>query len=178
MAETTDIPIKRSSRRRPTSPPSAPEGQEPSAVSQATTVEVPPPPVPIPVVPLASPAVAPETGALAPVNAPAAAAPQPQPAMPPPAPPQPPELAATLPNSPFHLHDVVQVLDRSSRHYGQFFMVGDVVRNKVHGYYLTEGLKKEHITIELQHCWYIGSAKIRSANPCSPKWHADRGGAS
>ena len=81
----------------------------------------------------------------------------------------------TLPNSPFHRHDVVQVLDVTSRHYGQFFMVGDVLHNKVHGYHLTQGMKKEYITVDAQNCWYIGSAKVRSAQPCSPKWIADAG---
>ena len=88
-------------------------------------------------------------------------------------PPAPPAAEPTLPNSPFRRHDVVQVLDMSSRHYGQFFMVGDVQHRKVHGYCMMPGGHKEFITIELQHCWYIGSAKIRSATPVSPKWISD-----
>jgi hypothetical protein len=79
----------------------------------------------------------------------------------------------TLPNSPFSRHDVVQITDPTSRHYGQFFIVGDVQFHKVHGYYMAPGLQKEHVTIDHHHCFYIGSAKVRSANPCSPKWISD-----
>ena len=62
-------------------------------------------------------------------------------------PPAPPAAEPTLPNSPFRRHDVVQVLDMSSRHYGQFFMVGDVQHRKVHGYCMMPGGHKEFITI-------------------------------
>lgn len=86
----------------------------------------------------------------------------------------------TLPNSPFRRHDVVQVIDIGSRHFGMFFMVGDHYHNKVHGYYMQPGLHKEYITIEAHHCLYIGrpetgSKAVRSSQPCSPKWIADRG---
>lgn len=57
-------------------------------------------------------------------------------------------------------------------------MVGDHILNKVHGYYLVEGGKKEYITVDLQHCLFIGrpiagSGGVRSTQPCSPKWIAD-----
>jgi hypothetical protein len=43
-----------------------------------------------------------------------------------------------LGNSPFHRYDVVQVLDTTSRQFGQFFVVGDAHRGRVHGYYLMD----------------------------------------
>lgn len=57
-------------------------------------------------------------------------------------------------------------------------MVGDHILNKVHGYYLVEGMKKEYITVDLQQCLFIGrqtpgSGAVRSSQPCSPKWISD-----
>jgi len=179
MEPTTTIPTTRSrtSRRRP-----APEVQRPPEAHPAAEVPPSPPAAGAPAPALAVPDPAPP----APISAPAATTTE----VPTPKPPPPlVEVAAApsipsilpLPGSPFHQHDVVQVLDRSSRHYGQFFMVGDVRYNKVHGYYLTEGLHKDYITVDIQYCLFIGSPKagsgaVRSAQPCSPKWLADRGG--
>ena len=151
-------PTKRTSRRRPTS---APQEPEPPTVPLAEPVEpVGVPPVQSHETGLASAAMVPKAGALVPETAPIVAAP--------------PVPEPSLPNSPFKLHDVVQITDKSSRHYGQFFTVGDVSRNKVHGYYMMEGMKKDYVTIEMQHCFYIGTAKVRSANPASPKWLSDK----
>lgn len=176
MPDITDVPTKRSSRRRPSS---APEAQETTAADAHAAV-VPPVAVPEPET-ISAPAAIPEVPAtIPPAVVSVAAAPSPRPAVilrePGTAPatqPATPPAEPTLPNSPFRRHDVVQVLDTSSRHYGQFFSVGDVQHKKVHGYCMMPGGHKEFITIELAHCWYIGSAKIRSATPVSPKWISD-----
>lgn len=188
MTMTDTPPTKRSSRRRPIQP--AP-GQEPLTEGSTTpAVGVPPDIATIPI-PISAPAATvPEVPTQLPPadsDSPAVAAAPSLPAPPVPAPPivilrEPgaqlpapavPVAEPTLPNSPFRRHDVVQVLDMASRHYGQFFMVGDAQNRKVHGYLMTAGGHKEFVTIEQQHCWYIGSAKIRSATPCSPKWISD-----
>lgn len=148
-------PTKRSSRRRVSIAPPLPAAEPVPAVPEPVPISA--PVAAIPEVPTTPP----------PVVSQAVAAPSFTPSLPPQEP--------TLPNSPFRRHDVVQVLDTTSRHYGQFFMVGDVRHNKVHGYYLMPGSKKEHITVDLQHCWYVGAAKVRSATPCSPKWLSDGG---
>ena len=71
-------------------------------------------------------------------------------------------------------HDVVQVIDPGSRLYGAFFAVGDVRHGKVHGYYMTEGRAKQFITVAVNMVHPVTKgAKVRSANPCSPKWLSD-----
>lgn len=78
-----------------------------------------------------------------------------------------------FPNSKLCRHDVVQVVDKDNRHWGQFIIVGDVLRGRVHGFYLTEGRKKEFITVDEVHCHFVGKSKVRSQQPCSPKWISD-----
>lgn len=173
MTMTDTPPTKRSSRRRPIQP--AP-GQEPLTEGSTTPAVGVPPTIPTTIISAPAAAV-PEVPTLPPADSDSiavAAAPSflRDPGAQPPAPAIP-VANPTLPNSQFHRHDVVQVLDMASRHYGQFFTVGDVQNRKVHGYLMTAGGHKEFITIEQQHCWFIGSAKIRSATPCSPKWISD-----
>lgn len=173
MSEQTEqtIPTKRSSRRRQSLPsPEAekapvPEGTPAAGASPAPTVPEPAVPEPAAVEP-PTPVVAARPHVLMPLQPPPPAQPTEEP---------------PIPNSPFHRHDVVQVLDVNSRHYGLLFMVGDVHNRKVHGYHLTAGLHKEYVTVEIQHCLFIGrqtrgSKMVRSAQPCSPKWVSDRGG--
>lgn len=100
---------------------------------------------------------------------------------PPPAPPKPVEeiekehsAPKTLGGSGLSQHDVVQIIDPQSRLYGGFMAVGDVRNNKVHGYYVAEGRAKHFVTIPLGMVHPIGGqAKVRSSNPCSPKWLSD-----
>lgn len=104
----------------------------------------------------------------------AAPEPEPEPSSVPLVTPAVPASPTPLPE-PIKKHDVVQVIDTTSRHYGGFFVVGDVIRDQVHGYLVSEGRKKEYVTVRLRDCWYIGTAKIRSQTPCSPKWLSDWG---
>lgn len=76
-------------------------------------------------------------------------------------------------NSSLCKHDVVQILSKTGRNFGMLMVVGDVVRGRAHGYCLMEGGKKEYVTVDEKDCWFIGKSKIRSQNPCSPKWIAD-----
>lgn len=70
--------------------------------------------------------------------------------------------------------DVVQVTKIGERTYGLFIIVGDVLRGKVHGFHFVgEGGKKEFITVDEDSVHLIGSSKVRSKTPCSPKWVAD-----
>lgn len=79
-----------------------------------------------------------------------------------------------LPGSALCKHDVVQIIDPKHVFYGLFFVVGDVLRDRVHGYHMVEGHgRKEYVSVDSSACYYIGEAKIRSQNPCSPKWIAD-----
>ena len=157
-------PTKRSSRRRPSAPIATDEHEQPSVSPEPGAVVSPAPTDLAPSagfkaeVPIPPPVLKP---------APAAA-----PSFPPQPPPQPP-LADELPGSPFKRHDVVQILDRNSRLYGAFFIIGDVLRGRAHGYFLSEGLKKEFVTVEVAHCWYVGSSKVRSQVSCSAKWISD-----
>jgi hypothetical protein len=151
-----DAPIKRTSRLR--------QAQEPPGEAAETGDSQ-------------EPATVPPTAVAVPV---AQTEPEPPPAVPVPLRPGPeeqhvPDRGKPIPNSPFHQHDVVQILDPVSRHYGGFFIVGDMVRDRVHGYFLAEGRQKQFVTIELRYCWFIGSAKVRSPLPCSAKWIADYG---
>lgn len=171
MTELNNLPGKRS-RLRQTSP------QDPQAGDQEQTSPTSPPP-------LAVPETQKEPEPLA------TAVPAPQPVIPDnvlreafaPAIPvgsvpvhREPPAGMPLGNSPFHQHDVVQILDETSRHYGGFLIIGDVLGNRVHGYCVSEGRKQDYITVPLNLCWYIGRAKMRSKTPCSPKWISDRGG--
>ena len=148
MTDTTEnAPVKRTSRLRPTPPAETePDTDTQAAAATPSTIAAPEPAEPEPL-PTAVPA--------------------PLPAVAPPA-----VLGAAAP-SPFKRHDVVQILDTTSRNYGGFFVVGDVLRDQVHGYLMAEGRKKEFVTVRIPNCWYIGTAKVRSQNPCSPKWIAD-----
>lgn len=73
----------------------------------------------------------------------------------------------------FCKHDVVQVIDATSRLLGVFFILGDIKRGKAHGYYMLEGQKKEFVTVPVQHIWHIGTAKIRAQTVVSEKWKSD-----
>src|SRR5262245_29681671 len=106
-----DAPVKRTSRLRQPPPEAAVDTQEAAA---ATT--------PQPSLAVA-PEPKPEPESLAP------AAPAPLPSAPPERPPEPPQVALLAPSAPFQKHDVVQILDQTSRHYGGFFIVGDVLRD-------------------------------------------------
>ena len=75
--------------------------------------------------------------------------------------------------TPFHVCDVVQVNDQQSRHYGQFFTLGDIKHGKAHGFYIQEGTKKEFITVPVEAIHFIGRAKVRARVACSTKWIAD-----
>lgn len=76
--------------------------------------------------------------------------------------------------SPLKLHDVVQIIDPQSRIYGAYFTVGDVRNGRVHGYYISEGRAKSFVTIPVNMVHRVGGqAKVRSSNPCSPKWLSD-----
>lgn len=87
--------------------------------------------------------------------------------------PQPPPSPDVIPGTTLRKHDVVQIIDPKSRHYGQFIMVGDMTRGKVHGYYMCEGHHKEFVTVDAVYCWHVGSAKVRAQVCCSPKWISD-----
>ena len=73
-----------------------------------------------------------------------------------------------LHGSPFRRYDVVQILDPDSRNYGGFLIVGDVMGDKVHGYFLTEGRQRQFVTVRIQFCWHLGTSRVRLLNPCSP----------
>lgn len=171
----TELPTKRTSRLRPTPETEAQEPPVPTSQTSDSTGAGGLPAIPEPEPALAPAADQPEpTPAPEPAHSPEMASPVAAPLPSPPVthPPAPlPEQP--LEHSPFRKHDVVQVLDLNSRHYGQFFMVGDVLRGKVHGYYLTPGRHVEYVTVEQAYCWFIGSSKVRSPLPCSPKWISD-----
>jgi len=78
-----------------------------------------------------------------------------------------------IPGSDLSKHDVVQIADQGSRTHGMFFMVGDVFRTKVHGYYILEGSKKEFITVDRDKVVIIGPSKVRAEKSCSDKWISD-----
>lgn len=150
----TNAPIKRTSRLRQAQEPPGPGEAAEAGDSQ-------------------EPATVPPTAVAAPE---AQTEPEPSTAVPVPLRPGPQEQRGKpIPNSPFHQHDVVQIQDPVSRHYGGFFAVGDVFRERVHGYFMAEGRQKQFVTIELRYCWFIGTAKIRSQAPCSPHWVSERG---
>lgn len=90
---------------------------------------------------------------------------------PPPA--QPPGLI--LAGCKFQRFDAVQIVNQGLRTYGLFFIVADFRQGKVHGFHLTEGSKKEFITVAESDCAYVGASRVRSNNPCSPKWLSDAG---
>lgn len=168
---------KRSSRRRqvPPPPPGAPEVVEPPASPSALQTDAGEAPT-IPAVPV--PALVPPPPAVIlqdqtvpiPLMIPAPIGPgmQPGSALGPPPAPEP-----IIAGSPFRRHDVVQILDPESRHYGGVLIVGDVLRDKVHGYFFTEGRHRDYITINIKYCWYLGTSRARAMNACSPKWIAD-----
>lgn len=83
------------------------------------------------------------------------------------------DLLIPLIGTPFHVADVVQVKDPQSRHYGQFFTLGDIRHGKAHGFYMLEGTKKEFVTVPMEAIHFIGRAKVRARVACSPKWIAD-----
>ena len=123
------------------------------------------------------PAVVPPTPTLVPLTPPPEPEPEPVP-LPaiedaPPPPPPPTETVVSIPGSPFHLDDVVQVIDQGSRHYGQLFIIGDVKNGKAHGFYIAEGGKKEFITVPEGSVFYIGRPKVRAKVATSPKWISD-----
>lgn len=172
---------KRSSRRRQVPPlsPEAPEVVEPpaspSSALQTDAGEAPTiPAVPIAGVDLALPGTAQtivhDRTVPIPLMIPAPMGPgmQPGSALGPPPAPEP-----IIAGSPFRRHDVVQILDPESRHYGGVLIVGDVLRDKVHGYFFTEGRHRDYITINIKYCWYLGTSRARAMNACSPKWIAD-----
>lgn len=78
-----------------------------------------------------------------------------------------------FPGTEFSRFDVVQILDKDSRLYGMFLVIGDIVAGKVHGYYFVEGKLRQFATVDIQHCWPCGTSRVRFANPCSPKWISD-----
>lgn len=102
----------------------------------------------------------------------------------PPPPPTPPASAASasdpplqpIVGTPFHVDDVVQVVDRQSRHCGIFFTLGDVKNGKAHGYRMEPGQKKEFITEPVSGLLFIKSAtkgQVVAREKVSPKWHSD-----
>jgi hypothetical protein len=189
----TDAPIKRTSRLRQPSPAEAGTQEPATAAPRSTSPEA----VAVPPAESATVGVPEEIAAPTATPDPAPDMAQPTVAIPfvtPPPPPPPfvlreqaparPGVAGPqsppgdknleLPGSPFHKHDVVQVVDPKHSFYGLFFVVGDVLRDKVHGYHMVEGHgRKEYITVDMSAVYYIGSSKVRSQNPCSPKWIAD-----
>jgi hypothetical protein len=186
-------PTKRSSRRRqvttdpvePTTPPVAEVPESPASVS----------PAPPPAGAGAPPPSAPPTTEPAPVPMPALSPPPPPgpfggftpttqnrlPSMPTPAPapashgaftPLPPP-GPCFPGTDFRRFDVVQILEPESRLYGMFLVIGDILGDKVHGYYFAEGKQRQFATVRMQFCWPCGTSRVRFQNPCSPKWISD-----
>lgn len=78
-------------------------------------------------------------------------------------------------------NDVVQIMNRESRLYGILFIVGDVDRERVHGFYLLQGGKKEFVTVNISELVHdnriavIGEARVRTRESCSSKWLMDHG---
>lgn len=85
-----------------------------------------------------------------------------------------PDPKLVIPGSALLRHDVVQVNENGHANYGLLFIVGDVVRGKVHGYHMTERHgQKEFITVPESAVLRIGASRIRAAQPCSAKWRSD-----
>jgi hypothetical protein len=73
----------------------------------------------------------------------------------------------------FKPFDVVQVYSKEHRHYGVLFQVGDVKGGSVHGYILSEGGKREFITVKAGELHLIGESRVRLKVPCSGQWLAE-----
>lgn len=76
-------------------------------------------------------------------------------------------------------NDVVQIVSRESRLYGMTFIVGDVKGDKVHGFYLMPGGRKEYVTVSMADLTndkglaVIGITRVKSLTPVSEKWKQD-----
>jgi hypothetical protein len=99
---------------------------------------------------------------------PAALRPEPPPAAPIIAPT--PEVPKPPPDAPPWLHNVVQVIDRESRHWGVLFQLGDIKDGKAHGYRIKEGGGREFFTVGANQIHTIGESKVRLKRPCSDQW--------
>lgn len=187
--ETPDQP-KRSSRRRLPPTPEQPTAEAPEPPASLQSAAPPdagvPPPFAAPAAPLLPPPPPPPQVSVLPPPPPPPSPSFSQPPImlqePTPMPPAnhpgaalgpPPTPEPLIGHGPFRRHDVVQIMDPDSRHLGGFLIVGDVLGDKVHGYYYTEGRQKQFLTVALRFCWHMGTSRIRAQYNCSPKWISD-----
>jgi hypothetical protein len=78
-----------------------------------------------------------------------------------------------LPVTP-QIHDVVQVNNPNSEHFGVLFQIGDINEGKLHGFIMHTGGRKEFVTVGVGEVIVVGIARMRSKQPVSEQWAAMR----
>lgn len=88
-------------------------------------------------------------------------------------------IPSVKPTESIQPNDIVQIVSRESRLYGMTFIVGDVKGDKVHGFYLMPGGRKEYVTVSMADLTndkglaVIGITRVKSLTPVSEKWKQD-----
>lgn len=79
------------------------------------------------------------------------------------------------------INDVVQIVNRESKLYGIAFIIGDIQNERIHGFYIMPGGKKEYVTVTINDISnehgiaVVGKTKVKSHTPCSQKWNQEHG---